>query len=133
VEGEQRGLVSPPVDESLALALATSRRVAFRSQNSSCNQPPRPRNSSLSTLQTQPQVLYAIQTKLDFTAAGGMLYSAVTLLLLVMLGSWVLRIRTLDLLIAGCGALLFSCYLVYDVQVRRRLSMSLGVVRGGNG
>lgn len=62
-------------------------------------------------------VLYALQTKFDFTAAGGMLYSATWILLLVMLASALLRLRTLDLLIAGCGALVFCCYLVYDVQL----------------
>lgn len=65
------------------------------------------------------QVAYALQTKFDFTAAGGMLYSATWVLLLSMLASaFVPGLRTLDVLIAGCGALVFCCYLVYDVQVR---------------
>jgi hypothetical protein len=59
-----------------------------------------------------------MQTRYDFTASGGMLYSAVWILLLGTLASALLpRLKVLDLLIAGSGALVFCCYLVYDVQV----------------
>ncbi|KIY99770.1 hypothetical protein MNEG_8190 [Monoraphidium neglectum] len=63
-------------------------------------------------------VAYAMQTRYDFTASGGMLYSAVWILLLGTLASALLpRLKVLDLLIAGSGALVFCCYLVYDVQL----------------
>ncbi|GBF90449.1 hypothetical protein Rsub_03445 [Raphidocelis subcapitata] len=60
---------------------------------------------------------YALQTKYDFTASGGMLFSALVTLLLVTLASSLLRLPALDLIISGCGALVFSCYLVYDIQL----------------
>jgi hypothetical protein len=45
-----------------------------------------------------------------------MLYCALITLLLVTLGSALLpRAATVDLIISGCGALVFSCYLVYDI------------------
>lgn len=55
--------------------------------------------------------MYVFQTRYDFTASGGMLYSAVWVLLLVMLANLVLRLPALDCIIAGCGALVFCCYL----------------------
>jgi FtsH-binding integral membrane protein len=98
--------------------------------------PPNPRPTNRLTRLYPPlplpqkiKVLYALQTKYDFTAAGGMLYSAVSILLLIMLASWVLRIHTLDLLIAGCGALLFCSYLVYDVQVGGWVGGWVGVLK----
>lgn len=62
-------------------------------------------------------VAYASQTAVDFTASGGILYSAVVLLLVLGLANWFLGFKTLHLLVAGCGALLFSSYLVCDVQL----------------
>eukprot|EP00877_Chromochloris_zofingiensis_P007878 jgi/Chrzof1/3343/Cz12g21170.t1 len=61
--------------------------------------------------------VFASQTQLDFTASGGMLYSALVIFMVVMLANFFLELNTLDLLIAGCGALLFSAYLVYGVQL----------------
>lgn len=62
-------------------------------------------------------IAYASQTSVDFTASGGILYSAVVVLLVVMLANMFLGFKTLHLLIGGCGALVFSAYLVYDVQL----------------
>jgi FtsH-binding integral membrane protein len=62
-------------------------------------------------------VAYASQTSVDFSASGGILYSAVVVLLVVGLANWYLGFKTLHLLVAGCGALLFSAYLVCDVQL----------------
>lgn len=62
-------------------------------------------------------IVYAAQTSVDFTASGGILYSALVVLSAVSLANWFLGFKTLHLLIAGCGALLFSAYLVYDVQL----------------
>lgn len=60
---------------------------------------------------------YALQTKYDFTASGGMLYTALWVLLLVTLLNGAFGVRMPDLLVAGSGALVFCCYVVYDVQL----------------
>jgi FtsH-binding integral membrane protein len=62
-------------------------------------------------------IVYASQTSVDFTAAGGMLYSAVVVLLVVSLAEQYLGFKTLHLLIGGCGALLCCAYIVFDVQL----------------
>lgn len=62
-------------------------------------------------------IAYASQTSVDFSASGGILYSALVILLAVTLANWFLGFKTLHLLIGGCGALLFSAYMVYDVQL----------------
>eukprot|EP00879_Flechtneria_rotunda_P027905 GHRR01029952.1.p1 GENE.GHRR01029952.1~~GHRR01029952.1.p1 ORF type:complete len:221 (-),score=49.24 GHRR01029952.1:470-1132(-) len=62
-------------------------------------------------------IAYASQTAVDFTASGGILYSALVVLLVVTLANWFLGFKTLHLLIGGCGALVFGAYLVYDVQL----------------
>lgn len=62
-------------------------------------------------------IVYALQTSVDFTASGGMLFSAVVVLLVVSLAEQFLGFKTLHLLIGGCGALLFCAYLVFDVQL----------------
>lgn len=62
-------------------------------------------------------IVYASQTSVEFSAPGGILYSASMILLSVTLADWFLGFKTLHLLIGGCGALLFSAYLVYDVQL----------------
>ncbi|KAF6262003.1 inhibitor of apoptosis-promoting Bax1-domain-containing protein [Scenedesmus sp. NREL 46B-D3] len=62
-------------------------------------------------------VAYASQASRDFSASGGILYSALVVLLVVSLATWFLGFKTLHLLIAGCGALVFSAYLVCDVQL----------------
>jgi FtsH-binding integral membrane protein len=62
-------------------------------------------------------IVYALQTSVDFTASGGMLFSAVVVLMVVSLAEQYLGFKTLHLLIGGCGALLFCAYLVFDVQL----------------
>eukprot|EP00878_Enallax_costatus_P001576 GHUV01001727.1.p1 GENE.GHUV01001727.1~~GHUV01001727.1.p1 ORF type:complete len:119 (+),score=11.16 GHUV01001727.1:352-708(+) len=61
--------------------------------------------------------LYALQTKRDFTAAGGILFS----LLFAMIGAGILTIfihsKVLNIAIAGIGAAVFACYIVFDVQL----------------
>ncbi|WIA21056.1 hypothetical protein OEZ86_004936 [Tetradesmus obliquus] len=61
--------------------------------------------------------LYALQTKRDFTAAGGILFS----LLFALIGAGILSIffrnRVMDIVVSGVGAALFGCYIVFDVQL----------------
>lgn len=60
--------------------------------------------------------LYALHTKNDFTAAGGFLFSLfVGLLMLTFIGIFV-KTTVFNLVVSGLGALLFSAYIVYDVQ-----------------
>ena len=53
----------------------------------------------------------------DFTASGGILLSALLALLLALLVSALLPYRPTDVIIAALAALLFSSYVVYDVQL----------------
>jgi FtsH-binding integral membrane protein len=62
-------------------------------------------------------IAYASQTSADFSAAGGMLFSALVVLGVVSLAEHFLGFKTLHLLEGGCGALLFCAYTVYDVQL----------------
>jgi FtsH-binding integral membrane protein len=61
--------------------------------------------------------LYALQTKRDFTAAGGIMFS----LLFALIGAGILSIffrnRVMDIVVSGVGAALFGCYIVFDVQL----------------
>ncbi len=56
-----------------------------------------------------PQLLVML---CGIVTAGGVLYSALLIMLMVSLANLFFHWRTLDLLISGCGALLFSAYLV---------------------
>lgn len=61
--------------------------------------------------------LYAMQTNRDFTAAGGILFS----LLFALIGAGILSIfihsKVMNIAIAGVGAAVFACYIVFDVQL----------------
>lgn len=60
---------------------------------------------------------YALQTKYDFTASGGILFSALVTLLVASILAMFFPTNGLRLCIAAAGSLLFSCYIVYDVQL----------------
>ncbi|KAF6253236.1 inhibitor of apoptosis-promoting Bax1-domain-containing protein [Scenedesmus sp. NREL 46B-D3] len=60
---------------------------------------------------------YALTTKRDFTLQGGMLCALLCSLLLAGLLGVATRSPALQLLLAGGGAALFGCYIVYDVQM----------------
>lgn len=61
--------------------------------------------------------LFAFQTTLDFTACGGILL--VSVIILLILGIVVLFFpgKTLMMIYASAGALIFSIYLIYDTQL----------------
>lgn len=61
--------------------------------------------------------LFAFQTKWDFTVMGGILFVALIILLLFGLISMFFPGKTIKLIYASCGALLFCIYLVYDTQL----------------
>lgn len=61
--------------------------------------------------------MYAMRTKSDFTAYGGMLYAMLITLLMASLFSFFLHTPVTNLVISTVGAMLFSAYLVYDVQM----------------
>lgn len=61
--------------------------------------------------------LFAMQTKHDFTTAGGCLMSLLFTLLAVSLMQFFLRLPWLHLAISAGGAALFSVYLVFDIQL----------------
>lgn len=63
-------------------------------------------------------VLYAMQTRYDFTAMGGaLLVTLFGLLFCGILASFFPANRIVNIVYASIGAILFSCYLVYDVQI----------------
>lgn len=61
--------------------------------------------------------LYALTTKSDLTVMGSMLYSLLVVLLVASFAQFFLHLRLLDIVVSGGGALLFSAYIVYDVQL----------------
>uniref|UniRef100_A0A6P7GGG1 Protein lifeguard 1-like n=1 Tax=Diabrotica virgifera virgifera TaxID=50390 RepID=A0A6P7GGG1_DIAVI len=61
--------------------------------------------------------LFAFQTKWDFTMMGGILYVSLLIFVLSLFIAIFLRGRTLHLVLAALGTLLFSVYLVYDTQL----------------
>eukprot|EP00775_Hariotina_reticulata_P007721 gene7721-7920_t len=61
--------------------------------------------------------MYAMQTKHDFTAAGGILFS----LVFALLGAGILSIffhsKVMNIMISALGAAVFAAYIVFDVQL----------------
>ncbi|XP_054420165.1 protein lifeguard 1-like [Pteronotus mesoamericanus] len=68
-------------------------------------------------LVTLSLTLFALQTKLDFTLLNGVLFAAVIILLIYGVLLIFVRSYWLHLLYAGLGTVLFSFYLVMDVQL----------------
>ncbi|XP_016074280.1 PREDICTED: LOW QUALITY PROTEIN: bax inhibitor 1-like [Miniopterus natalensis] len=73
--------------------------------------------TAATALVTLSLTLFALQTKLDFTLLNGVLF--VSLIVLLLYGILLLFIQSywLHLLYAGLGTVLFSLYLVMDVQL----------------
>nr|CAD7437719.1 unnamed protein product [Timema bartmani]CAD7451940.1 unnamed protein product [Timema tahoe] len=61
--------------------------------------------------------LFAFQTKWDFTAMGGILLVCAIILLIFGIVAIIFPGKTITLVYASLGALLFSVYLVYDTQL----------------
>ncbi|ETN66288.1 hypothetical protein AND_001938 [Anopheles darlingi] len=61
--------------------------------------------------------LFAFQTKWDFTMMGGILFVAVLVLMLFGIIAMFFPGKTITIVYASAGALLFSFYLIYDTQI----------------
>jgi len=61
--------------------------------------------------------IFAFQTKWDFTACGGILFVGILILLIFGILAIFIQNRILDLVYASLGALVFSCYIVFDTQM----------------
>ena len=73
--------------------------------------------AGLTAANTLALTLYARTSKRDFTAAGGALLCSLWMLLLFGLLQIWFHDHVLQLLVATSGALLFSCFIVYDMQL----------------
>jgi len=61
--------------------------------------------------------MYAFTTRTDFSGMGPYLFCALIGLLVLQIMTMILQIPLLHSVYAGFGAILFSCYLVYDTQI----------------
>ncbi|XP_037043393.1 protein lifeguard 1-like isoform X3 [Bradysia coprophila] len=61
--------------------------------------------------------LFAFQTKWDFTVMGGVLFVAVIVLMIFGIVAIFVPGKTITLIYASLGALIFSFYLIYDTQM----------------
>ncbi|XP_044749186.1 protein lifeguard 1-like [Coccinella septempunctata] len=61
--------------------------------------------------------LFAFQTKWDFTMIGGFLFVALIILMIFGFVTIFFRGKTMQMVYASFGALLFSVYLIYDTQL----------------
>jgi protein lifeguard len=61
--------------------------------------------------------LYALQTKYDFTTMGSMLLGGLVVLIIFGIINIFVHNQVLNMVYASLGALLFSFYLIYDVQL----------------
>ena len=61
--------------------------------------------------------IYAWQTKYDFTDKGGYLIAVLTGLIITGFLNIFIQNNFLQLICSGIGAILFSCYIVYDTQL----------------
>lgn len=61
--------------------------------------------------------LYAMQTKYDFTTSGGVLMGVLMALIFASILSLFWHTKVLNIVISAVGAILFSCYLVFDIQL----------------
>merc|ERR1719414_663257 len=62
--------------------------------------------------------VFAFQTKIDFTAMGGMLIAVLMVFILFgLIALFFPHSRTLRLVYASIGAIIFSLYIIYDTQL----------------
>jgi FtsH-binding integral membrane protein len=62
-------------------------------------------------------ILFAMQTKYDFTVFGGLLFSVLIIFIIFGLVQFFFPGKVMNMIYSAVGALLFSFYLVYDVQL----------------
>ena len=73
--------------------------------------------SGLTLLITFSLTLFACQTKYDFTDKGGYLLSCLIGLIVMGILNIFIQNSVLEIVIASFGAIIFSCYIVYDTQL----------------
>lgn len=61
--------------------------------------------------------IYAFTTEKDFTLCGGLLFMALIGLIVASILSIFFKNKIFEILIMGCGAILFGIYLIYDTQL----------------
>ena len=62
--------------------------------------------------------IFALQTKIDFTAMGGVLLVAVLCLMMFGLFMWFFpNNKTVNIVYASLGAFIFACYIIFDTQL----------------
>lgn len=61
--------------------------------------------------------LFAFQTKWDFTVMGGVLFVAIIILMIFGIVAMFFPGKTISMVYASFGALLFCIYLIYDTQL----------------
>lgn len=61
--------------------------------------------------------IFAFQTKIDFTVMGGVLFVAVIILIIFGIVAMIFPGKTIILIYASIGALIFSIYIIYDTQM----------------
>jgi len=62
--------------------------------------------------------IFAFQTKIDFTVMGGALMAVLVVFILFgLIAAFFPQSRTLNLVYAAIGAIIFSLYIVYDTQI----------------
>ena len=62
--------------------------------------------------------LFALQTKIDFTACGGILFVALLSLMLFGICMWFFpNSKTVNIVYASLGAFIFSIYIIFDTQL----------------
>lgn len=71
----------------------------------------------LTLLITVSLTIYACQTKYDFTDKGGYLLSLLIGLIVMGFLNIFIQNSVLQIIIASFGAIIFSCYIVYDTQL----------------
>ena len=73
---------------------------------------------------TMALTVFAFQTKIDFTALGGVLIAVLMVFILFCLIAIFLRqSRTLNLVYKNIGAIIFSLYIIYDTSIQRNMSL----------
>ena len=71
----------------------------------------------ITCVSTTVLTIYAMKTKYDFTACGGILFSLLTVLMIMSIFSIFVKSKFLRKLIVAAGAVIFSMYIVYDTQL----------------
>lgn len=74
--------------------------------------------AAITTFITLGLTAYAMQTKYDFTTSGGVLTGVLMAFVIVtFIGIFIPHVKAIELVISGAGSVIFSCFLVIDIQM----------------